>query len=676
MFDSKGFRHHSHRRLILILLATALLCTAPAVASINVEAKGRLLCNGQPMAGVQVDLMHSIIPWDDIFDRVMASAVTDDDGRYYLRGAGAGSRDNPPAPYVRAVYISQIFTPAGLHPVVGRITNELNSIRSDHGDMRAHPWEPGVIDMGDNDFTTLDCELWRNTINALRDYKGAIEGDAPLAYSDLRVEKWSAIYGGTAWAAVETIFWPTDYTPTFTRALHEVGHTVRHSFDGDWNHFFFDATRFVYARSHSERDVTNEGYAFNEGWAELWETRDTVPPRARAFYNTPPRWDVEGDVAAELRRLAGCESFANMARVLRENPGAIHSRDEFLAAYRRMYPGACDPPPDPPPSNGCASGKTTQQFFNGMAGCAGHVSHKDAGTLCASGFAVCTADQYIRGLRHLKPEHNYWVSDQLDNSTYLGRCAARPAGKGTACGNASMHPCLSSGTDPEGNTCNDRDCFFDPPPGTEFPAVWFFGGCGAGDDTAGALCCPVASATATTNPREDEAARQRHRDVLLRSIQDLEARLAAARQSAVLPSTCPEKTGCGPAVWALVQPALLTGAIERNRAFLAHLDADPDPRARLAQGDFERWQQEYARRYVLELLAIERRAVQNALAALKPALGSAVTADDAKAVAGELTGLVGELDEMAKHPEKPSPNLQTFDPEKWLSLHPAQGRPR
>lgn len=135
-----------------------------------------------------------------------------------------------------------------------------------------------------------------------------------------------------------------------------------------------------------------------------------------------------------------------------------------------------------------------EDFTADMVGCPGHVSWQNRSTLCAAGYAPCTADQWVARRHALAPHHHYWTDDNLKyvyesrdglhdscyySKTYGGACAT------------ATHVCADNDVDPEGNYCSEtpnqfpRNCGrFDPPP---IPNDYFGGY--YGDFTAGTLCC-------------------------------------------------------------------------------------------------------------------------------------------------------------------------------------------
>jgi hypothetical protein len=84
--------------------------------------------------------------------------------------------------------------------------------------------------------------------------------------------------------------------------------------------------RFGYAKSHSLCLTSNEGFAFNEGWAEFWA-------HTPATCGDGTNFSQEGNVATALTGLEKCANRATMVRVLRETPGAIHSYGEFKTKF-------------------------------------------------------------------------------------------------------------------------------------------------------------------------------------------------------------------------------------------------------------------------------------------------------------------------------------------------------
>jgi hypothetical protein len=140
--------------------------------------------------------------------------------------------------------------------------------------------------------------------------------------------------------------WPAGF-PTGagnSTSFHEFAHSMRHSFDGGLAHFLVDAARFQYPQNHTPCKLTNQGFAFNEGWAEYW-ARTTQP------CGDGTNFSQEGNVAVALTGLEQCSSRPQMVRVLRESPSGltlssgIHSFSDFRTRFFQLYgQQACSTP--------------------------------------------------------------------------------------------------------------------------------------------------------------------------------------------------------------------------------------------------------------------------------------------------------------------------------------------
>jgi hypothetical protein len=173
--------------------------------------------------------------------------------------------------------------------------------------------------------------VWLRSRQAFLDYTRETGAVPPAGHYD--IEYWSGVYAGTPWTNLDTTHWPRQY-PIGAVNYHEFAHSVRHTLDGDGNHFNWDAIRFAYARHHDLPDKTNEGFAFNEGWAEFWAGQVHR-------YHDPIDPEVEGDVAWELTLLAAFKRVGRpgMVAILANNPGSIHSIGDFEQAFDALYPG-------------------------------------------------------------------------------------------------------------------------------------------------------------------------------------------------------------------------------------------------------------------------------------------------------------------------------------------------
>ena len=173
------------------------------------------------------------------------------------------------------------------------------------------------------------CQVFGTMHDAMADYADRVGGSVPYLVSVV----WPApLHFGTAYAFYGTINIPNG-TLRYGTAQHELAHAIRHQADGSLWHWLWDAIRYWYPRFHDCTTLANEGYAFNEGWAEFWAGRCIATGDASG-----PK-DIEGNVAAALRQLqVACgTSDADMWEVLFASPRRIHSFDSFQDELQTMY---------------------------------------------------------------------------------------------------------------------------------------------------------------------------------------------------------------------------------------------------------------------------------------------------------------------------------------------------
>jgi hypothetical protein len=179
-----------------------------------------------------------------------------------------------------------------------------------------------------------ECSAFEGARRAYHGYEAEIGARPPY---DLKVNL-NSPSAGVPYSPYVRMQWPPRY-PTgdaaggFEKSAHEFAHTLRHALDGDLAHFFFDVGRFNYLQQHKPCNRTNEGFAFNEGWAEYWAR--SYGPAPNCPGKASDDYAVEGNVAAALDRLdRTCRGIGRpqMVEVLRNNRGRIHSFEEFRAA--------------------------------------------------------------------------------------------------------------------------------------------------------------------------------------------------------------------------------------------------------------------------------------------------------------------------------------------------------
>lgn len=189
-----------------------------------------------------------------------------------------------------------------------------------------------LIDFGNITFSSDHCRAYVMVYQAMEDFMRRT--DKHLPYDRLKVVTRAPIHGGTPYSTTDKIRIPSGYNFNLVTAKHELAHTVRHSLDGSFAHFLHDVAKYVYTQKHTCGKYTNEGFAFNEGWAEFW-----AGSCYGTYGNSPANYSYEGNVAKGLRALKGrCGTpDGGMVTVLEKNKGSIHSYDEFASAHHSLY---------------------------------------------------------------------------------------------------------------------------------------------------------------------------------------------------------------------------------------------------------------------------------------------------------------------------------------------------
>lgn len=143
---------------------------------------------------------------------------------------------------------------------------------------------------------------------------------------------------GVPYTTEESVHWPYGYR-AFKAAFHEFGHRIRHAQDGDFAHFLGDVAAYTYMQHHDLEKVTNEGFAFNEGWAEYNAAQSSTTSA-----NTLNTWamingganNIEGNVAAKLQKLSNnCGGFRRMWSTLQS--GSFHKYSELANKLKNDF---------------------------------------------------------------------------------------------------------------------------------------------------------------------------------------------------------------------------------------------------------------------------------------------------------------------------------------------------
>ena len=338
----------------------------------HVTVSGQISCldNGvpRPLANAHVEIMDSDNDAGTFGDDLMGMTDTDATGSFSADGIGGDGGSwswSRPDVYVRVILDDQWVVPV-------RMTDELGSSRSWASPQHDHDNVEGAVSIGswwwgskastDPNNATAPC-VWLDSRSAVRDYTQIRK--VPPPKGSYEILYWSGVYAGgtiTPYTSLATTHWPRHYsTHGGITTTHEFYHAVRHGLDGDQAHWDWDDTRFIYGRSHGYCDSKHlatqvkslrEGFAFNEGWAEFagYSSAGWTPSCGSASADDMTREGAVSDrlmaletkVDAALKASRSTEVARHrMVSVLRDNPGTIHSYDEYCTAISRSLPGVC-----------------------------------------------------------------------------------------------------------------------------------------------------------------------------------------------------------------------------------------------------------------------------------------------------------------------------------------------
>ena len=313
--------------IVALFGALVLLALTPGAsdAAVSFNVTGKWTCSNRgkviPIAGARVELWHDISWWPD--DK-LGSVRTAGDGSFNF-GVRADSNFNL---YAKVVLNDDNGVSLGNWYSFSDWDTDTSTVGSHAGAVNLGTWQISK----DNGSGTPKCAIWQGAHNAYANYRQVIGSRPPDTNYSISADFPCC---GTPFTTRDTTRWPSGYQTGysgdpdngFSVNFHEFAHSVRHSFDGSFSHFLFDVARFDYPRSHSLCSNTNQGFAFNEGWAEYWAHTLTT------CAGDPTNFNYEGNVATALNGLEKCSSRGTLVRVLQRNPETIHSYSEFKAKW-------------------------------------------------------------------------------------------------------------------------------------------------------------------------------------------------------------------------------------------------------------------------------------------------------------------------------------------------------
>lgn len=179
--------------------------------------------------------------------------------------------------------------------------------------------------------------------------------------------------------------------------------------------------------------------------------------------------------------LTGLAAAALLSGCFRENP--TYDNKDQDAAWLVVELGSLTPDGSGGSVAGCLAGTDDQTFSKGMVGCAGTVHFDKRDSLCAPGYRVCKASEWVDHRGDKKPTFHYWTDDELRYGGASYSCYVSTS-QGKACNHGEPMRVCAGHQDPKGNVCNWINCGY-----KSYKPNHYFGGC-LKNPTAGTLCCP------------------------------------------------------------------------------------------------------------------------------------------------------------------------------------------
>jgi len=292
-------------------------------------ATGRLLCEESPSGSVST----AGSPAEFVQVAVGGfGGVTGPDGKFAITGEFPGV---PGTLFV--AYDGQVsLNPTAATPTTAhlQIMDDWHYTQNERIDMT--PTTNGAIsDFGDVTLTANNYVPWQRGIRALRHYFEVMKALPPAGQLQVKRVATSAITPHTPYAYLVV---PSNMAMRTRKSFfHEFGHSIRHVADGPHTHWDYDNFRFVYGRGHDGGQVTNRGFVFNEGWANYWSAvvdGSKVDIDAGAPTSDPAFVDFNEDLVGQrLMALSAPVDHAFMVKLLLDNPGAIHTLEQFERFY-------------------------------------------------------------------------------------------------------------------------------------------------------------------------------------------------------------------------------------------------------------------------------------------------------------------------------------------------------
>lgn len=269
------------------------------------------------------DIKVYLIEIGYIYDSNLAETITSSDGSFSIETNLLVAETSKISVRIEYSYSSKFF-----------IENDLKTVRSENFIVPMDVIKGRSLNFNEIHLNPSHCRAFILFRQCFLDYEKETEQTHPASMIHIITD--SLMTAGLPYASTDTVRIPKDTKLDLDIAMHEFAHTIRHSLDGSFLHFLLDVVQYSYAQNHWCDKKTNEGFAFNEGFAELWQSKDECNK-----VNPSRGYDHEGYVVRRLRDLANRCHKGKWKKpfvvVLKENPGVIHSFTDFIKFHELKF---------------------------------------------------------------------------------------------------------------------------------------------------------------------------------------------------------------------------------------------------------------------------------------------------------------------------------------------------
>ena len=170
----------------------------------------------------------------------ISSTWTNDNGRFTVSGEGTDLLGKPD-PRIRVDYE---FLGVPFYGSKIKLQDWLRRVRRYRSSVRSYARN---INFGDINISDEHCRAYMRFVTAVKDYTSRTGTALPYSTLHISTNAVFASWFNTVYATLNRVHIQRGEDLSIGTAKHELAHTVRHSYDGNYWHFLGDVIRYKYA---------------------------------------------------------------------------------------------------------------------------------------------------------------------------------------------------------------------------------------------------------------------------------------------------------------------------------------------------------------------------------------------------------------------------------------------